>query len=217
MVVRTLLAIIVVSVFGTPRALAAEGRAEALESRVEKLEQQVEDLNRQLAALIARVAALEAGDETTSTGSDNMQPIYDSLKITNARVVGGPFSSGDVVTVAYDFKNMSQKDLRIPLDKSYSRPSNLIGMRQHWIERHGNESKISGISSRIAREGRRYAAGGSIIRTGPAIGAGKSLPFEQRISTDGYPAGDYTYYIEYVGIGGDTIQTTEVHFTLLGK
>jgi len=157
------------------------------------------------------------GEKTTSAESDDMESIYSSLKITNARIVGGPFSVGDTVTVAYELTNTSYTALRVPVDKSFSRPFNLVGTRQHWIERKGDESAIPGISPRIAREGSKYAAGGSIIPTKSTIGAGESLSFQQRVSTKGYPAGAYTYYIDYKKVRGDTLQTVKVDFELAHK
>ncbi len=145
-----------------------------------------------------------------------MEHIYKSLKITNARVVGGPFSAGDVVTVSYTLTNTSGAELRVPVDKSFSRPFNLVGTRQHWVERQGNESTIPGFSERISRRGKKYAAGGGIIRTKATIAAGESQPFKQRVNTEGYVAGRYKYYIEYkkVNVQGGELQTEEVEFVL---
>jgi hypothetical protein len=81
-------------------------------------------------------------------GAD-MDRIYSSLKITNVRTVGGPYAPGDAVVIAYEIANTSDVDLKVPVDRSYSRPYNLVGTRRHWIERQGNESTIPAIGPRI--------------------------------------------------------------------
>ncbi len=131
--------------------------------------------------------------------------------------VGGPFSVGDTVTVAYKLTNTSDDDLRIPVDKSFSRPFNLVGTRQHWVERQGDESTIPAIPLRTGRQGSRYAAGGSIIPTKATIVASESLSFQQRVSTKDYPAGKYTYYIEYKKVRGGILQTEKIDFELTDK
>ena len=89
-----------------------------------------------------------AGEKTTSVDDGGVESIYKALKISNVQIVGGPFSVDDIVTVAYKLTNTSDDDLRVPVDKSYSRPFNLVGSRQHWVERQGDESTIPGISPR---------------------------------------------------------------------
>lgn len=139
----------------------------------------------------------------SSVGSvpKQMERIYKSLKITNARVVGGPFSVGDVVTVAYNLTNTSGAKLRVPVDKSFSAPFNLVGTRQHWVQ---------------PPKGGKKAAGGTIIRSKATIAAGESLPFKQRVKTEGYAAGKCKYYIEYkkVKVQGGIVQTEVVEFEL---
>jgi hypothetical protein len=170
-----------------------------------------------LERLKAALAAPHLQGDATKSADANMGNIYESVKITNARSVGGPYAPGDTVTVAYEILNTSSADLKVPLDHSYSRPYNLIGTRQHWIERQGSESTIPAMSPRIGRRGRKYGAGGSIIRTEPTIVAGERLYFTRQVSTTGYPAGKYTYYIEYKQLGGDVVQTEKIDFELTGK
>ena len=158
-----------------------------------------------------------AGEKTTSVDDGGVESIYKVLKISNVQIVGGPFSVGDTVMVAYKLTNTSDDALRVPVDKSYPRPFNLVGTRQHWVERQGDESTIPGISPRIARQGSRYAAGGSIIQTKTTIAAGESLSFQQRVSTKDYPAGKYTYYIEYKKVRGGILQTEKIDFELTDK
>lgn len=146
-----------------------------------------------------------------------MQVIYKALKITKPQIVGGPFSPGDIVTVAYELTNTSNAELQVPIDESLPRPFNHVGTRQHWVERQGNDQTIPGLSPQIGRQGSKYAQGGTIIPTKATIAARESLPFQQRLSTKGYPAGKYTYYIEYKNVRGDILQTEKVDFELTDK
>lgn len=146
-----------------------------------------------------------------------MAVVYKSLKLTQPRIVGGPYSPGDVVIIAYELKNTSDAELQIPVDESYPQPLNLVGTRQHWIERQGNDQTIAGLSPLIKHEGSKYAAGGTTIPTKTAIAAGESLSFQQRLATKGYPAGKYTFYVEYKKIREGTLQTEKFDFELTDK
>lgn len=79
-------------------------------------EQQFERPTGQSAAMNSNTAKMKTGNNTTPA-DDEMETIYESLKITNARIFGGPFSAGDVVTVAYELTNMSDTERRIPWEQ----------------------------------------------------------------------------------------------------
>jgi len=169
--------------------------------------------------VIPREDGAKLGQRTQPTSETKlphieMDSIYQSLRIKNVRVVGDSFSVGDTVTVAYDLINTSDAELQVPIDNSFSRPLNLVGTRQHWIARKGDDSTIPVLASRFRRDGSQYAAGGTIIPTNRTISAGEALPFQERVSTQGYPSGRYTYYIEYKKVKGETLQTFEVDFEL---
>jgi hypothetical protein len=146
-----------------------------------------------------------------------MAVIYKSLKITNPRIVGGPYSPGDVVMIAYELTNTSGAELQIPVDESYSQPFNLVGTRQHWVERQGDDQTIPAFSKVIRREGSKYAAGGTIIPSKATMAAGESLSFQERLSTRGYPAGKYTFDIEYKKLREGILQTEAIDFELTDK
>ncbi|MFM9964022.1 MAG: hypothetical protein ACKV2Q_22695 [Planctomycetaceae bacterium] len=146
-----------------------------------------------------------------------MAVIYKSLKITKPRIVGGPFASGDTVTLAYELTNSSDAELQIPVDETYSQPFNLVGTRQHWVERQGDDHSIPSQPPQIARQGSKYAAGGTIIHTKATLAARESLPFQQSLSTKGYPAGKYTYHIEYKKVREGILQTEKIDFELKVK
>ena len=217
MMLRTILAFTIMSLAAVPETFAQTDQTKKLEVRIQTLEKEVVSLTRQLAALNARIAAMEAGDKRTPAENGEMEAIYKSLKITKARIVGGPFTAGDMVTVSYELTNSSDAELRIPVDKSFTRPFTLVGSRQCWVERQGDDSTIPGIPPQTARQGSKYAAGGSIIPTKATIAAGESLPFQERVSTKGYPAGKYTFYIEYKKIREGIVQTEAVDFEVKDK
>lgn len=146
-----------------------------------------------------------------------MAVIYKSLKLTKPRIVGGPFAPGDAVKVAYELTNSTDVELQIPVDESLPQPFNHVGMRQHWVERQGDDHSIPGQPPQIARQGSKYAAGGTIIPTKATLAARESLPFQQSLSTKGYPAGKYSYYIEYKNVRGDMLQTEKIEFELKDK
>lgn len=214
---RTILVVTLTSLFMQSVAFAQSETEKQLEERVRNLEQEVDRLQKQLAALHAKIEAMEAKSPSKEVANPEMDLIYQSMKITNAKVVGGPFSPGDQVKVVYDLTNTSEVALQVPLNKSFSRPFNLVGAMQHWIERQGDQDTIPAIPERIGRKGSRYAAGGSIIPTKNTISAGEVLPFEQRLTTTGYPVGKYIYFIEYKKLGEGIIQSEKVEFELKDK
>jgi hypothetical protein len=63
---------------------------------------------------------------------------------------------------------------------------------QYWIERLGADPTIPDLQT--AREGSRYAHGGFTLG---AIKAGERRPLGRTVSTGGYPAGPYRFYIEF--------------------
>ena len=206
--IRRMLLAFVMTTFALTSETSAQSQTPAdtskLDARVEALEKQVQLLRGQLASLYE----LQRG------------PVYKALKLTNVRVVGGPYSVGDNVTIAYALTNTSMKDLQIPVDRSESRPVNLVGRRQHWIERNGKDKTIPGILPNFARRGTKYAAGGGRIstRATTTMAAGDSLKFQQRLSTASYSvAGKYTYYIEYSKVRVGVIQTETLEFELSKK
>lgn len=173
-----------------------------LEARVEALEKQVDLLHKQLASLEAEL---------------QRPPIYKALKLTNVRLAGGPYTVGDNVTITYALTNTSLDDLHIPVDRSGPRALYLVGARQHWIERDGNNKTIPGIPPRTARHGAKYAAGGGVIPTRPTIAAGDTLTLQQRLSTGDYPAGKYICFIEFKKVRGGVLQTETIEFELNEK
>jgi hypothetical protein len=181
---------------------SAYPQTEEIETRVKRLESLLQSQAKQLAYLQAEL---------------ERQTIYDSLAISNARVEGGPFSPGDKITIVYDLKNTSSSDLAVPVDRSYSRPYRVVGTRQHWIERVGKDKTIDGIPKQIGRRGAQYSAGGQLIMTKATIAAGESFKLTRTVSTTGYPAGKYTFYIEYKKTRGELLQTKGVTFTLGDK
>ena len=191
----------------TTFVLASETSAQAqVAADTAKLEARVESLEKQVQLVHRRVASLEA---------ELQRPVvYKALKLTNVREVGGPYSVGDNVTIGYSLTNRSEKELSVPLDRSFSRPSRVVGVVQHWIERHGKEKVIPGTPPQVGRQGGRYAAGGRSVLTKATIAAGESITLQHRLSTAGYPAGKYTCYIEYHKVLGGVSQTKELVFEL---
>jgi hypothetical protein len=176
-----------------------------LETRIMALEKQVEHLQKQLSTILAELA------------ESQRLPVYQSLKLTNARVVGGPHSVGDDVLLSYSLHNMTREDIDVPLDSSFSRPMRIVGTRQHWIERDGEDKNIPGLPARTARQGAKYAVGGTIIPAKATIGGGDAIKLQQRLKTVGYPPGKYTVYIEYLKTRGGVLQTAHVEFELSKK
>ena len=143
-----------------------------------------------------------------------MRAIYNALKITDARTNAESYSVGDEVTITYNITNVSSDDLPIPIKTSYSKPRHVAGIKQCYIERQGSDSTIPAISKRIKRDGRKYAAGGTVIFTEPVFAAGEKISFKNKVATAGYPAGKYTFDICYLQEGGAVIETVSIEFEL---
>jgi hypothetical protein len=133
-----------------------------------------------------------------------------ALKIKKARLVDNASQPG-LIVIAYELVNTSETDLQVPIDSVYSQY--IDGIRQHWIERKGDDNTLPASGQ---RQGRRYAAGGTIIPCNKTIHAGHSFTFQQRLSTKGFPEGKYAYYIEHKAPVIGTLETIEVEFELNG-
>lgn len=158
-------------------------------------------------------------DEDARPPSPEMRAVYDAIKIQSITLKPGRFKPGQTVTVGYRLVNTSPQSLAIPVNTNYNRNFNLIGVYQYWIERLGPDATIAAIPPEIARDGRRYAAGGAIIPTKPILQPGEGLDFGAQLSTEGYPPGTYRYYIEYKqeGVLDAVIQSEHVDFELFGE
>jgi serine/threonine-protein kinase len=129
-----------------------------------------------------------------------------AFQLRNMHVEGGPFQAGETVTIRYELVNASAADLQIPEGK--------LGIRQHWLERMGNDPLMTNLG-RAARIGNRYAAGGLPIRVEPMVLAGKSFPYVRKFSTEGFPPGRYRYHVEYQNDQKTVLHTLWVEFEVL--
>ena len=128
---------------------------------------------------------------------DRLASVYSGMKLRNLRLRKQDYRCGDMVEVEYELVNESGKALDIPITKIYSRPMYLVGSRQHWVERLGPDPQIDSMPTRIARRGRKYAAGGTIIHSPATIRESQHLKFVKHLDTQGYPPGKYCFYVEY--------------------
>ena len=77
-----------------------------------------------LVAVHCAVCSAENRNSPANAG-DDMEQIYNSLRISNVRITGGPYATGDTVAVMYEITNTSDIDLSVPIDHSFSRPFNV--------------------------------------------------------------------------------------------
>lgn len=129
---------------------------------------------------------------------------FKDLKLLNATP-----SAGDVLKFSYDVVNVSGNVIQLP------KGAKSIGIRNHWIERLGDDRVISVIPKNVARKGRRYAASGSIIHEfGSTIPAGNKFSFFHQHNTKDYPPGKFRFYVEFADNAGKVLQTEQVEFEL---
>jgi hypothetical protein len=88
-------------------------------------------------------------------------------------------------------------------------------MIQRWIEKLDGDPTIPAMSPKIARSGRKYAAGGTPVITGPVVPRDQKLRTNPDVPTTGYPPGRYRYYLEFRKRSGEVVQTEYVDFELL--
>jgi serine/threonine protein kinase/thiol-disulfide isomerase/thioredoxin len=151
--------------------------------------------------------------EPIAAPRDAMAEIYAAIKVRNLRVIE---QKDGKTTFGYELVNTSEKEITVPVNTQFGEPMMLIGARQYWLERLGDEPTIGVIPARTDRDGRRYAAGGSVIPVPEkAIASGTSLSMKAERKTHGYPVGRYRFYVEYKKLRpGVVVNTTFVDFDL---
>jgi hypothetical protein len=123
------------------------------------------------------------------------------------------YNAGDTVLFTYNLTNSSRSPVIPDSNNTFNQP--LVGVRQHWIERLGNDATIPGISANAARDGNRFAIGGSIIPVQGELAPGDQISFSEQLATNAlFPAGDYRISVEYRDLAGTVIQTETVDFEI---
>jgi len=179
------------------------------------------DIKKSKILLIAGLILFTTSDLGMAQSESTMDEIYNALKLENLQTENPSYVAGEQVDGTYELVNRSDSTLLIPLNFDFSQPFHLVGVRQHWIERLGPDNNIAAIPDNIARDGARYAAGGSIIATDSlwANLESHTFPWSLGYDTSNFPAGSYRFYVEYKKLpsdGGDVIQTTNVGFEIEG-
>ncbi|MEM1297181.1 MAG: hypothetical protein AAGH89_17580 [Verrucomicrobiota bacterium] len=166
-------------------------------------------LNELLAKMVEDAKKNVSPERIAARDSANLETIYEAMKLQDLELSKEVVTAGEKVELDYAFVNTSGQDLVVPLNSNYSRPYHLIGTGQAWIERMGSSDHIPAFSRNIARQGRRYAAGGAIIQAPESIAPGGKVARKKTVDTTGYPAGTYTIYIEYKKLRTDWILETK--------
>jgi hypothetical protein len=158
---------------------------------------------------------------TSVVFASTMEEIYSALKLEGLQADKQIYMPGEQPVFTYNLVNRSDTTLEIPLNTNYSQPFHLVGVRQHWVERLGPDSTIPGIPDITARDGPRYAAGGSIISTDtflpdhlwmPSV----SMPLTKTLgfNTSLFPPGEYRYYVDYRRLNPSIIQRETIDFVI---
>ncbi|QDT59983.1 hypothetical protein SV7mr_24970 [Stieleria bergensis] len=109
----------------------------------------------------------------------------------------GEIVAGDTVLITVCATNASDDPLATPLQEYSNFERNALGGLQCWIERLGPETEIAAIPAQIVRTGNRYAAGGfPSVNFASKLEPGKSAVTQKKVKTEGFPAGQYRYYID---------------------
>lgn len=160
---------------------------------------------------------LRRADPSVRRPSSALNHVYAAMRISDVSIMRERFMIGENVSVEYCLTNTSGRDLDIPVNTEFSERFFLVGVQQYWVERLGNDPVIASMPLRISRDGRRYAAGGSIITSKRLITAGDQLYLYSQLDTKEYPPGNYRYYIEYKKLNNvhAVIQCEHVDFQLV--
>jgi WD40 repeat protein/serine/threonine protein kinase len=135
--------------------------------------------------------------------ADAMEAVYKAIKLTAPKIGAGPFKVGDTIRIDYALKNTLDGDLQLP--------QAVLGGRQHWIERLGDDATIP---DRQFRQGNRYPSGGNLVKASAVVSAGQSFAFTWTIGTKRLPPGRYRYYVEYTSVNHKPLQSASVEFEL---
>jgi hypothetical protein len=170
-----------------------------------------------ISAVVAVGAFAPAEAARADTTPSSMAEIYAALRMENLVPYSGStmFTSGDYVYFTFDVRNTSSSPLALPENLDYGRSFYLVGTIQTWLERLGPDPTIPSMWW-AGRDGNRYAAGGEIfavVLPDNTIPGGGVIRRYEALSTTGFPAGHYRYYVEYKRLwsdGGSVIQTLSI-------
>lgn len=171
---------------------------------------------RLLAATIAcGLAALNASELRAQSQDDYLRDVHSVLRVADAQVQWLPNQVGGTSPwLTYNVANQYDLSVLVPVTTVGGTAANWAGSRQVWIERLGQDPTIPALPRNLARNGRRYAYGGSVILwPGQIIGPRGFVSFSEPLNIGGFPSGQYAVYIDYQTTHElDLIQQSVVYF-----
>lgn len=126
---------------------------------------------------------------------DPLDRVYRAMRIADASINRALVKAGEKVTVRYTIRNQSKEPLAVPQSKGER--GLVIGTRQHWVERVGEDDTIEAMPKRAGRDGRRYAAGGELIPSKGRFVPGDGVPGAVTVDTKGFAPGKYRCIVQY--------------------
>jgi hypothetical protein len=151
--------------------------------------------------------------------------LYKAMKVTDFRLEGGPHHAGDTLYFKVRLVLTGDKSFAaLPMERSRTKYG--VGMAQCWIERLGANDAIPCLDSRLAKVGRKYAAGGLPLECLARLAPGQEVLTTREVKTDvtragdalteRFPPGKYRYTLEYRSAdNNNTFHTSEAEFELL--
>jgi len=127
--------------------------------------------------------------------NDNGAPTPIVIAVVRKFPVEG-HSVGETIEFVYVACNIGESPISIPEVNFGESKRNTLGTLQCWVERLGSDPEIPSMPAMVARNGNKYAAGGSpvICRNSVLEPDGTTMTL-RKINTSGYPSGQYRFYL----------------------
>lgn len=154
-----------------------------------------------LVSAIAFGLAVSAASELLAQSKDDyLRDVHSVLRVSDAQVQWLPNQVGGTSPwLTFNVSNQYDLSVLVPVTTIGGTAANWSGTRQVWIERLGPDPTIPALPRNLARNGRRYAYGGSVILwPGQIIGPRGFVSFSEPLNIGGFPSGQYAVYIEYL-------------------
>ncbi|MCI0394460.1 MAG: hypothetical protein L0332_21075 [Chloroflexi bacterium] len=134
----------------------------------------------------------------------DLEGIFEAIGLEDLQTDKATYIAGEKVVFTYSLVNQTRDTLIVPLNNDFSQPFFLIGIRQQWIERLEADTDIPALAG-AARDGDRFAIGGSIIPVDEEVAPGQAISFTEGLNSTGFAPGRYRITVEYKALDSDEV------------
>lgn len=140
----------------------------------------------------------------------DIEDVYAALELVDVATDKALYTSGEPILLTYGLQNISGQQIKVPQPEPGAQP--LVGMRQHWVERIGDDSSIPSLAE-SDKTGTQYRFRNEIIQATILL-PDNLISTQQTLDTTGFPSGDYLITVGYRKLDGELSDSEVVAFVI---